>query len=100
MTGGSFLLAVAACSNVSQGASALAVIMLSKDKMLKGMTLTSGISLLLGIVEPAAGAIGCVFIRPQLILNFFIGIALSLVTGFIFIIIFFKSSKLNLKFLE
>lgn len=133
VTGGSFLLAIAACNNVSQGASALAAMVLSKDNKLKGIALTSGISALLGITEPAmfgvnlklkfpfyaamvgsaagsayvtltnvlnispgaAGLIGFISIRPQSILNFFIGIGLAFVVAFIFTIVLSKSKKLN-----
>ena len=52
-TGGSFLLAVAACNNVAQGAAALAAMITSKDEKLKSVALTSGISAMLGITEPA-----------------------------------------------
>lgn len=53
VTGGSFFLAIASCNNVAQGAAALSSIITSKDKKLKGIALTSGISALLGITEPA-----------------------------------------------
>ena len=53
VTGGSFLLAIAACNNVSQGGSAFAAMLISDDKKLKGVALTSGISAVLGITEPA-----------------------------------------------
>ena len=53
VTGGSFLLAVAACNNVAQGAAALAAMITSKDEKLKSVALTSGISAMLGITEPA-----------------------------------------------
>lgn len=131
--GGSFLLAIAACNNVSQGASAFAAMMISKDKKLKGVALTSGISALLGITEPAmfgvnlklkfpfyaamigsaagsayvtltnvlnispgaAGVIGFVCIRPESILNFFIGIAISFAVAFALTFMLSKSKKLN-----
>lgn len=53
VTGGSFLLVIASCNNVSQGAAALASMVLSKDKKMKSVAMTSGISALLGITEPA-----------------------------------------------
>lgn len=53
VTGGSFFLAIASCNNVAQGAAALSSIITSKDKKLKGIALTSGISALLGVTEPA-----------------------------------------------
>ncbi|HEY5524930.1 MAG TPA: sucrose-specific PTS transporter subunit IIBC [Clostridium sp.] len=131
--GGSFLLAIAACNNVSQGASALAAMMISKDKKLKGVALTSGISALLGITEPAmfgvnlklkfpfyaamigsaagsayvtvtnvlnispgaAGVIGFVCIRPQSILNFFIGIGIAFAVAVVLTFVLSKSKKLN-----
>ncbi|WP_294402885.1 sucrose-specific PTS transporter subunit IIBC [uncultured Clostridium sp.] len=133
VTGGSFLLAIAACNNVSQGASAFAAMLISDDKKLKGVALTSGISAMLGITEPAmfgvnlklkfpfyaamvgsaagcayvtltnvinispgaAGLIGFVCIRPESIINFFIGIVISFVVGFITTFIFVKSKRLN-----
>ena len=53
-TGGSFIFPVAAMSNVAQGAAALSVILiLKKDKKMKGIASASGISALLGITEPA-----------------------------------------------
>lgn len=133
VTGGSFLLAIAACNNVSQGGSAFAAMLISDDKKLKGVALTSGISAVLGITEPAmfgvnlklkfpfyaamvgaaagsayvtltnvinispgaAGIIGFVCIRPESILNFFIGIIISFVVGFITTFVFAKSKRLN-----
>ena len=52
-TGGSFLFAIAAMSNVAQGAATLAVLKISQDKKLKGTASAAGISALLGITEPA-----------------------------------------------
>jgi PTS system sucrose-specific IIC component len=52
-TGGSFLFPIAAMSNVAQGAATLAVLLVTKDKKLKSIASASGISALLGIIEPA-----------------------------------------------
>lgn len=51
--GGSFLLAIAACNNVAQGGSTLAAMLCTKDKKMKSVAASSGISALLGITEPA-----------------------------------------------
>lgn len=51
--GGSLLLALAACNNVAHGGAALSVMLLTRDKKLKGMALSSGVSAFLGISEPA-----------------------------------------------
>ena len=53
VTGGSFIFTVAAMSNISQGASALAVFFTNKDSKMKSVASASGISALLGITEPA-----------------------------------------------
>ncbi len=52
-TGGTFIFPIAAMSNVSQGAAALAVGIMSKDKKMKGIAIPSGVTGLLGITEPA-----------------------------------------------
>ncbi|MDO4268699.1 MAG: sucrose-specific PTS transporter subunit IIBC [Eubacteriales bacterium] len=52
-SGASFLLAIAACNNVAQGGATLAAMVCTKDKKLKGVAASSGISALLGITEPA-----------------------------------------------
>ncbi|WP_057914787.1 sucrose-specific PTS transporter subunit IIBC [Peribacillus muralis] len=51
--GGSFLLALVASNNVAQGGATFAAMLLSKDKKLKSIAVSSGISALLGITEPA-----------------------------------------------
>ena len=51
--GGSFLFAIAACNNVAQGGATLAAVLCTKDKKMKGIAVSSGISALLGITEPA-----------------------------------------------
>lgn len=53
VTGGSFIFTVAAMSNISQGASSLAVFFTNKDSKMKSVASASGISALLGITEPA-----------------------------------------------
>lgn len=52
-TGGTFIFPIAAMSNVAQGAAALAVGVMSRDKKMKGIAIPSGITGLLGITEPA-----------------------------------------------
>lgn len=52
-SGGSFLLATASCSNVSQGAATIASMFMTKDKKMKSIAASSGVSALLGITEPA-----------------------------------------------
>ncbi len=52
-TGGSFLFAIAAMSNVAQGAATLAALLVTRDKKIKSTASAAGISALLGITEPA-----------------------------------------------
>ncbi|BCU83154.1 PTS system trehalose-specific EIIBC component [Polycladomyces abyssicola] len=52
-TGGTFLWPILALSNISQGSAALAMMFVSKDEKVKGMSLVSTISAYLGITEPA-----------------------------------------------
>ncbi|MGM0877490.1 MAG: sucrose-specific PTS transporter subunit IIBC [Bacillota bacterium] len=52
-TGGSFLLAIVASNNVAQGGATFAAMFLTKDKKMKSIAVSSGISALLGITEPA-----------------------------------------------
>lgn len=51
--GGSFLLALVSCNNVAQGGATLAAMLLTKDEKMKSIAVSSGISALLGITEPA-----------------------------------------------
>lgn len=119
--GGSFLFAIAACNNVAQGGATLAAVLCTKDKKMKSIAVSSGISALLGITEPAmfgvnlkmkypfyaamvgsavgcayvtltnvlnispgaAGIIGFVCIKSGGMLNYMIGIAISLIVGFV-----------------
>lgn len=52
-TGGSFIFPVAAMANVAQGGATLAMSLLQRDKEAKSVSLSAGISALLGITEPA-----------------------------------------------
>ncbi|ANS87799.1 MULTISPECIES: sucrose-specific PTS transporter subunit IIBC [Vibrionaceae] len=52
-TGGSFIFPIAAMSNVSQGAAALAVGVMTRDTKMNSIAIPSGVSGLLGITEPA-----------------------------------------------
>lgn len=52
-TGGSFIFPIASISNIAQGASALAIFFLAKDKKQKGLASSASFSALLGITEPA-----------------------------------------------
>ena len=51
--GGSFLLAIASCNNVAQGGATVCAMLRAKDKKLKSVAATSGVSAMLGITEPA-----------------------------------------------
>ncbi|KJD46016.1 sucrose-specific PTS transporter subunit IIBC [Paenibacillus terrae] len=51
--GGSFLLALVSCNNVAQSGATFAAMLLTKDKKMKSVAVSSGISALLGITEPA-----------------------------------------------
>lgn len=50
---GSFLLAIASCNNVAQGGATLCAMLTTKDKKMKSVAATSGVSAMLGITEPA-----------------------------------------------
>lgn len=50
---GSFLLAIASCNNVAQGGATLCAMLTTKDKKMKSIAATSGVSAMLGITEPA-----------------------------------------------
>lgn len=129
--GGSFLFAIAACNNVAQGGATLAAMFCAKDKKMKSIAVSSGISALLGITEPAmfgvnlkmkypfyaamlgsavgcayvtltnvqnispgaAGIIGFVCIKSGGMLNYMIGILISLVVGFAATMAFAKHPK-------
>ncbi len=51
--GGSFLLAIASCNNVAQGGATVCAMLRVKDKKMKSVAATSGVSAMLGITEPA-----------------------------------------------
>ncbi|QKS70507.1 PTS sucrose transporter subunit IIBC [Paenalkalicoccus suaedae] len=53
VTGGSFIFPIAAMSNIAQGAAAIAVIFITRNKKMKSVASAAGISSLLGITEPA-----------------------------------------------
>lgn len=50
---GDFIFVVASMANVAQGAAAFAVCFLTREKKMKGLASSSGVSALLGITEPA-----------------------------------------------
>ncbi|MGX5378249.1 sucrose-specific PTS transporter subunit IIBC [Ligilactobacillus sp. LYQ135] len=50
---GDFIFIVASMANVAQGAATFAVMSLTKDKKMKGLASSAGVSALLGITEPA-----------------------------------------------
>lgn len=50
---GSFLLGIASCNNVAQGGATICAMLRTKDKKMKSVAATSGISAMLGITEPA-----------------------------------------------
>jgi len=51
--GGTFLWPMLALSNIAQGAGALAMLLVLKDKKVKGLAVTSSVSAFLGVTEPA-----------------------------------------------
>ncbi|WP_413785399.1 PTS system trehalose-specific EIIBC component [Cytobacillus sp. IB215316] len=65
-TGGTFLWPILALSNIAQGSAAFAMMVVSKDEKLKGLSLTSGISAFLGITEPAMFGVNIRFKYPFL----------------------------------
>lgn len=131
--GGSFLLGISSCNNVAQGAATLCAMMRTKDKKLKSVAATSGVSALLGITEPAmfgvnlklkypfygamlgsalgggyvtltnvlntspgaAGIIGFVCVFPQCMVNFLIGVLISMVAGFAITWLMSRSKRFN-----
>ena len=76
--GGSFLFAIAACNNVAQGGATLAA-MFGSAVGCAYVTLTNVQNLSPG----AAGIIGFVCIKSGGMLNYMIGILISLVVGFV-----------------
>ncbi|EGL83449.1 PTS system, trehalose-specific IIBC subunit [Caldalkalibacillus thermarum TA2.A1] len=62
--GGTFLWPILALSNISQGSAALAMMFASRDKKIKGLSLTSSVSAYLGITEPAMFGVNLRFKYP------------------------------------
>lgn len=130
---GSFLLGIASCNNVAQGGATICAMLRTKDKKMKSVAATSGISAMLGITEPAmfgvnlklkypfygamlgsalgggyvtltnvlnsspgsAGIIGFVCVQPGSMLNFLIGVAISVVAGFGFTYVMSNMKRFN-----
>lgn len=130
---GSFLLGIAACNNVAQGGATICAMLRTKDKKMKSVAATSGISAMLGITEPAmfgvnlklkypfygamlgsalgggyvtltnvlnsspgsAGIIGFVCVQPDSMLNFLIGVAISIAAGFGFTYLLSMMKRFN-----
>ncbi|WP_349410587.1 PTS system trehalose-specific EIIBC component [Pseudalkalibacillus sp. SCS-8] len=63
-TGGTFLWPMLALSNIAQGSAALAMMALTKDEKLKGLSFTSAVSAYLGITEPAMFGVNIRFKYP------------------------------------
>lgn len=63
-TGGALLWSMVALSNIAQGSSSLAMMVLAKDEKLKGLAFTSAISAYLGITEPAMFGVNLRFKIP------------------------------------
>ncbi|HWO95789.1 MAG TPA: sucrose-specific PTS transporter subunit IIBC [Bacillus sp. (in: firmicutes)] len=81
-TGGSFIFAIAAMSNVAQGAATLAVFFVTRDKKAKGTASAAGISALLGITEPAMFGINLKLRYP------FIGAIVGSAAGSLFVTLY------------
>ncbi|WP_347548495.1 sucrose-specific PTS transporter subunit IIBC [Pseudalkalibacillus hwajinpoensis] len=88
-TGGSFLFPIAAMSNVAQGAATLAVLLIVKNKKMKGTASAAGISALLGITEPAMFGVNLKLRYP------FIGAMIGSAAGAAFVT-FFKTKSIAL----
>lgn len=63
-TGGTFLWPMLALSNIAQGSAALAMMFVTRDEKLRGLSLTSAISAYLGITEPAMFGVNLRFRFP------------------------------------
>ncbi len=63
-TGGTFLWPILALSNIAQGSAAFAMYFILKNKNLKGLASTSGLSAWLGITEPALFGVNLRFRFP------------------------------------
>ncbi|MBB5173288.1 PTS system trehalose-specific EIIBC component [Texcoconibacillus texcoconensis] len=62
--GGTFLWPILALSNIAQGSAALAMMFVSRDEKLRGLSGTSAISAYLGITEPAMFGVNIRFMYP------------------------------------
>jgi len=63
-TGGTFLWPILVLSNIAQGSGALAMMFVSKNEKIKGLSFTSAISAYLGITEPAIFGVNLRFKFP------------------------------------
>lgn len=63
-TGSTFLWPILALSNIAQGAAAFAIALATKDRKLRGLSGTSGLSAWLGITEPAMFGVNLRFKYP------------------------------------
>ncbi|WIA26677.1 PTS system trehalose-specific EIIBC component [Bacillus velezensis] len=73
--GGTFLWPMLALSNIAQGSAALAMMLITKDKKQRGLSLTAGISAYLGITEPAIFGVNLRYKFPFVITMISSGIA-------------------------
>ncbi|MEA1007842.1 PTS system trehalose-specific EIIBC component [Bacillus velezensis] len=73
--GGTFLWPMLALSNIAQGSAALAMMLITKDKKQRGLSLTTGISAYLGITEPAIFGVNLRYKFPFVIAMISSGIA-------------------------
>ncbi|MEC2313901.1 PTS system trehalose-specific EIIBC component [Bacillus velezensis] len=73
--GGTFLWPMLALSNIAQGSAALAMVLITKDKKQRGLSLTAGISAYLGITEPAIFGVNLRYKFPFVIAMISSGIA-------------------------
>lgn len=73
--GGTFLWPMLALSNIAQGSAALAMMLITKDKKQRGLSLTVGISAYLGITEPAIFGVNLRYKFPFVIAMISSGIA-------------------------
>ncbi|GGP07836.1 beta-glucoside-specific PTS transporter subunit IIABC [Oceanobacillus neutriphilus] len=61
---GDHMLPIFATNNISQGAAAIAVFFLVKDKVLKSTAMSTGITGILGVIEPAVYGVNLRFKKP------------------------------------
>ncbi|MEH7078233.1 PTS system trehalose-specific EIIBC component [Bacillus velezensis] len=73
--GGTFLWPMLALSNIAQGSAALAMMLITKDKKQRGLSLTAGISAYLGITEPVIFGVNLRYKFPFVIAMISSGIA-------------------------